>query len=208
MKSILSCLYPSRCVLCHEYIAASMVICSYCEAQLPWEPVFNPDALVLFRYKKPVNRWIIELKFYEKILYAKVFAHFFITHLEKYRRHDLPLCLVPIPLHHRRLSRRGFNQALEIARPIAHHFHMHLDALSCIRTQPTLPQTLLSKERRQNNVKHAFSLKRPITFKKIAILDDVITTGSTIKEVQALFTQQGIAVEIWCCARSSLSATG
>lgn len=116
----------------------------------------------------------------------------------------MPECIIPVPLHRRRLRQRGFNQALEIAKPLAKKLQLPVDFKTCIRTKHTRPQSELSAKKRQQNIKNAFTLKKPITAKHVAIVDDVMTTGNTVTELSALLRNNGVTtIEIWCCARAA-----
>lgn len=202
MDRFIHWLLPPRCVFCYEYLSEAKVICDVCHAELPWH--FNPydeQRITLFHYKKPIDRLITELKFHQKIIYARFFATCFIEKIKQLRHEKLPDLLIPVPLHRKRLQARGFNQALEIAKPIAKQFGIPLDFQCIERVKNTKPQTELPAKKRLKNVKNAFSIKTPISAKHIAILDDVMTTGSTVNEMAKLLMANGVEkVEIWCCA--------
>lgn len=110
-----------------------------------------------------------------------------------------------MPLHKKRLRERGFNQALEIAKPIARHFKIPLDNDSIVRSKHTEPQTTLSAQQRQTNLLEAFTIKKPLTVRHIVIFDDVITTGATVKNLAALLKNDGCErIDVYCIARSKL----
>jgi ComF family protein len=92
--------------------------------------------------------------------------------------------IMPVPLHPRRLRQRGFNQAMILAREISRRFSLHLDFLSLQRIICTEPQVGLGKEKREQNIKGAFHVADAgrIKGEKIILVDDVYTTGSTVKE--------------------------
>jgi len=98
-----------------------------------------------------------------------------------FSRFDL---IVPIPLHRRKLRERGFNQAKLIARVIAKHFQIRLITNNLRRVKVTITQTALSKKERRKNIKGAFKVKDRNKFqaKSVLLVDDVYTTGTTIKE--------------------------
>jgi len=116
------------------------------------------------------------MKRLEKIL--KVY--FFQTDLP-FSKFDL---VVPIPLHRKKLAERGFNQSLILAREIAGRFSIPLDFTTLKRNVYTKSQTTLTRNERKSNVKGAFEVKKPgeIKGKKILLIDDVFTTGSTARE--------------------------
>lgn len=92
--------------------------------------------------------------------------------------------LVPVPLHPRRLRKRGFNQALILARQIARRFSLPLDFTTLQRKVDTGPQVALGKSERGTNVRGAFEAVRSDTLedRKVLLVDDVYTTGSTVGE--------------------------
>ena len=113
-----------------------------------------------------------------------------------------PDVLIPIPLHPDRLRERGFNQAMELARPIAKHLGLHLDPHNCVRQQTTAPQSDLSRKERIKNVKGAFEVLKPVSG-HVVIIDDVMTTGSTAHEFAKTLLQAGASsVDVWVCARA------
>jgi len=95
-----------------------------------------------------------------------------------------PELVMPVPLHRKRLKRRGFNQALLLASGITRHFDLPLSYDNLVRTRSTRPQVELSGEERTVNVKGAFNILRPgeIGNKGILLIDDVFTTGATMNE--------------------------
>jgi ComF family protein len=114
-----------------------------------------------------------------------------------------PKVILPVPLHRDRHRERGFNQSVEIARHLSRSFQIPLDLHAVIRHRPTLPQVHLTADERAKNVRGAFSLRRPITARHIAIFDDVVTTGATVAAIAELLRRQGVErIEVWAVARA------
>lgn len=112
--------------------------------------------------------------------------------------------VIPVPLHRRRLRQRGFNQAVLLAREIARRHHLPLDVMNLRRHISTREQTKLGKEERIDNVKGAFSVRDPgrIKGEGIILVDDVYTTGSTVKECSiTLMEGQAAKVAVLTAAR-------
>jgi ComF family protein len=107
--------------------------------------------------------------------------------------------LMPVPLHHKRLRERGFNQSLLLARHVASSLGTELDYLSLRRTKHTRPQTGLDKDERRKNVRGAFEVvdPRPVKGRKIILVDDVATTGNTLNECARVLKRAGCE-EIFC----------
>ena len=225
--TILKILLPARCLLCDLNCDDAEFICRQCHDSLPHyqsgctgcgiildnygeknlcgacilSPPLYDNMLALFEYEPPISSLIHQLKFNGNLLIARWLATQWITHLKKINK--LPDLIMPVPLHHTRLTERGFNQALEIAKPIGHYFNIRIDARSCIRIKNTQAQSSLSASNRKNNLKNAFGLSHSISAQHVAILDDVVTTGNTVSEIAHLLRKVGIEkIDVWCCARA------
>lgn len=113
--------------------------------------------------------------------------------------------IVPVPLHIKRLRQRGFNQAVILARPLAKRFAIPLDFMSLKRDRFTPPQVGLGRQERLSNVRDAFSVRHPgrIEGRKILLVDDVFTTGSTLAECsRVLLKAKAEAVAVLTLARA------
>ena len=112
--------------------------------------------------------------------------------------------IVPLPLHPRRLAERGYNQAVEIARPLAQALGVPLDVHVGERVRDTAAQTGLPWKKRASNVRHAFACGRRLDGLKLAVVDDVMTTGATLEAYARALKQAGAArVENWVVARTT-----
>lgn len=114
----------------------------------------------------------------------------------------MPQVLVPVPLHQQRLRQRGFNQAWVIASSLSKKLNIPLFSQKLVRIKHTQAQAGLSGKERRLNMKHAFELESTTQFQRIALIDDVVTTGETAKEIARLFQRQHIHVQVWCLARA------
>jgi ComF family protein len=113
--------------------------------------------------------------------------------------------IIPVPLHRKRLRERGFNQAVILARQIAKRFSLPLDFMTLRRERFTPPQVGLGREERSANVRMAFAVRKPgkIAGRRILLVDDVATTGSTLNEcASALMKAKAEAVAILTLARA------
>jgi len=101
------------------------------------------------------------------------------------------------------MRERGYNQALEIARPLSRELAIPLDTRVCVRLRATPPQVGLEREDRQQNVRGAFGIIGPVAAQHVAILDDVITTGGTTGEMARVLRQAGASrIDLWAVART------
>jgi ComF family protein len=118
---------------------------------------------------------------------------------------DLPEAIIPVPMHHSRVRFRGFNQALEIARPISRELSIPILSNVICKSRKTVPQTQLGEKARKRNLYNSFTINDPINARHVAILDDVITTSATMNELARTLKQHGVhTVSAWSCARSQL----
>src|SRR5574340_916583 len=111
--------------------------------------------------------------------------------------------LVAMPLHPRRIRERGFNHATEIAREVATRLGLALDTTSCQRIRDTPPQMGLKHDERRRNLRGAFACSGEVRGQRIALIDDVMTTGTSLDELAKTLKRAGAAVvETWVVART------
>ena len=155
-----------------------------------------------FRYEAPIMQAIVELKFRGRLAPAHVVGSLMAEQLAR-RAQPLPDVLVPMPLHPRRLQRRGYNQAVELGRELARRLSVPLAARAARRVRATLEQTRLDGAARRRNVRGAFLVDpRIVRGRHVALLDDVITTGATAAELARAARAAGARhIEVWAAAR-------
>lgn len=157
-------------------------------------------------YVPPLSRLIHALKFSGQSALAQPLARLLLLAVLQARRHRaLPKIdrVVNVPLYRRRHWRRGYNQSDLICRPLARWLGCQYDARALTRVHATAIQHQLSARLRKRNLKNAFRLELPVDGLHIAIVDDVVTTGSTVAELSRLLLQSGAAsVQVWCLCRT------
>jgi len=157
---------------------------------------------VPFEYRPPLDGWVQTLKFKQRLSHARVLGELAADYLED-RLDACPDRIIPVPLHRARLRQRGYNQALEIARPIARRLKTAIDYRSVYRSRATPPQSRLSHRVRRANIRGAFTACADVTGIRVAIVDDVMTTGSTVGELARCLRRAGAEdVEVWVVARA------
>ncbi|MBI2356232.1 MAG: ComF family protein [Candidatus Doudnabacteria bacterium] len=105
--------------------------------------------------------------------------------------------IIPVPLHSRRLNWRGFNQSLLLSKPLSRMLNVEIQTELVKRDRFTKPQIELKKEQRRQNIQGAFSITNPSQISgRYLLVDDVVTTGSTLNEIAKLLKQSG-ASEVW-----------
>jgi ComF family protein len=139
-------------------------------------------------YAFPVSGMLKALKFRRQQFFAPALGDLLISALEdKMSEVD---AILPVPLHRWRHFQRGFNQASEIARPLARRYGLPL-ITSVRRRRATLPQSGLSTAEREKNLRHVFVADRHLACRYPLIVDDVITTGSTINQLASVLLAAG-----------------
>lgn len=193
-------LSASACRICALPISSQGQVCGRCLMCLP--PY--KKCIATFNYLEPVAHLIQCLKFHDKLAYALLLGSMMADSLVG-QIDVLPDIIVPVPLHRTRLRERGYNQALELARPIAKHFGVPIDNKHCYRCRSTSIQSLLPADERHKNVEGAFRFSNIAKFNRVAIVDDVMTTGHTINALTNTLLRSGVKeVFVWVCARAPL----
>lgn len=231
MQGLQTGLFPPTCLLCGAPGAADLDLCPGCRAELPYNhqacnrcanPLPNTSGLsstcgdclrapstfesifAPLLYRPPVDFLIKELKFHGRLVVARLLGELLAEALWQ-RSDPLPECIVPVPLHSSRLRERGFNQALELSRPLCRRLELALATKGVRRFRPTAPQSDLAASDRRANVRGAFVLGQAFPVRHAAILDDVVTTASTVTELARLLKAEGVEkVEVWACARTPI----
>jgi len=233
--SILDFVLQNRCVLCEAISHQEISICQDCVEDLPWltqacercgKPlVIQSDSkecgdclkqkppydktFASFHYDYPIDYLITMLKFHNKLLFAKILGVLLIKTITEKHNSSFPFpeLIIPVPLHYKRLRKRGFNQALEIAKPIARRLDIPIGSQLVSRIKSTKPQSLTLAKDRKKNIKGAFIIKDKIRAKHIAIVDDLVTTGNTVAELSRLLRKNGVErIEVWACAKTESGA--
>ncbi len=229
-QSIQRYIYPPLCLLCGGSGDGEIDICTSCRQELPHNhhpcsccalplpPAAPVDSLcgkclqkpppftnctVPFIYQHPIDRLITGLKFSAKLQHGRMLATLLLEHIHRSNQTKLPEVIIPVPLHHKRLQERGYNQALELARPISRQLNIPLDFSSCRRVLNTHSQSTLHERERRSNIRGAFKLSGKIAANHVALLDDVVTTGSTVTELAKTLRRAGVQrVDVWAVART------
>lgn len=180
-----------------ETPVAAPRICGRCLSQ---RPAFD-ETHAPFLHEGAMRYLIASLKFRADYKNARLLGQLLAEHLRQTA--EQPELILPVPLHKARYRKRGFNQSLEIARTVARELRVPLDLYSCRRHRDTPHQTGLAAKQRRGNMNNAFAVVKPIGARHIAILDDVMTTGSTAHALAAALKKAGAGrVDVWVCARA------
>ncbi len=216
---------PHCCVLCGVHLHADR-FCEDCKADLPWigvacqrcgvpllagthcaecqsnSPPFD-KAFAPLLYTFPIDTALKALKFKRQLFYAPAFGELLLPALGKlFPDAD---ALLPVPLHQRRHAMRGFNQAAELCRPL--HMASGIPLIGNVRrARATKPQTGLDATQRHRNLKAAFEVRGSLGFGHPLVVDDVITTGETCRQLAKTLLGAGAEkVSVLAVARAALS---
>ena len=184
---------PPVCPTC----AAPSPSAAVCGACIAHPPSFDAT-IAIWRYTFPLDRLVLALKFHAGFSLAPFFAGRLAGGVRASRTSDgltvsAPDLLLPMPLHRRRLAERGFNQSVEIARPLARMLGCRMQTGGVTRVRPTVPQTELDPRDRRKNVRGAFRCELDLTGLRVAVVDDVMTTGATLEELARTLRRAGAA---------------
>lgn len=162
------------------------------------------DRLVCgFEYDTAIAHLVVQQKFHGHFPAIKLAADLMIERLDT-ETITMPEAILPTPLHKQRLRQRGYNQALELARPLAKKFKLPLLKNAVKRCKNTQAQTELSRKKRLANLRGAFQVATPLAYSHIAIIDDVMTTGATVRELAQVLKRAGVQqVDVWVFARTA-----
>ena len=216
-------LFALRCLVCGEAGEDGRDLCRACHDGLPWQgmactqcalpqaqdgtcaacrqrPPPLDAAHAVFDYAFPLDRLLPRLKFHRDFAAGRVLAQ---CMAERFAALPRPAAILPVPLHPSRLRRRGYDQALELARPLARALKLPLSTGLLQRRRATSAQSRLDAAARQRNLHGAFQLTAAAAVPAhVVLLDDVMTTGATLHAAaQALRCAGAQRVEAWVCAR-------
>jgi len=215
-------LLPLRCLLCEAPGADGLDLCAACHAGLPWNDAACPlcalplpdgectarcgaclrtpprqhGAAATFLYAAPVDGLLRRFKFHHDLAAGRLLSQLMLQRVPAFV--DGPLA--PVPLHRQRLRARGYDQALELARPLARALDLPLWQ-GVQRTRLTAPQSDLEADARRRNLRNAFGVTGPAPA-RLTLVDDVMTTGATLDAAaSALQGAGGTQLRVWVCAR-------
>lgn len=218
-------LFPSHCRLCLGPATGRLSLCVGCRDELPWltgtcnrcalpmaadaghetcpacrsSPPQLDSCRALFAYLPPVDRWIHALKFDRDLALARLLGLLLAEQLAQPVGTER---ILAVPLHPRRLRQRGFNQATEIIRPLLRR-GWQPSRCGCYRKRHTEAQSALHASQRRGNLRNAFAIHKPLRGDHILLIDDVMTTGSTLNELARTLKAAGAErVDAWVIARA------
>lgn len=223
-------LLPGVCLLCGRPSRRPLDLCAPCDAALPWidsacrrcalplpapgtcgqclqRPPPFAAGLAPCHHAAPVDGMIQRLKYSGDLAQAAPLAALIAARVRE-RDQPLPEALVPVPLHWRRQVARGFNQALELALPLGRALGIPVRDRLVRRVRATPHQVGLSRAERRRNLARAFVVAADSDAlpRHLALVDDVITTGSTVEALAGCLQRAGVErIEVWAVSRAGLA---
>jgi ComF family protein len=219
-------LLPPHCLLCGQAGSARRDLCDACATDLPRNRMCCPrcalpldapaplcgeclqsdppfaSAFVPFIYASPLDQLETRFKFGRSLAAGRVLAELWIDAVRE-NPPALPHALIPVPLHPARLCERGYNQALELAKPLARALEIPLRDDVLVRTRATPAQSHLDADARHKNLQGAFAVNAASLPQHVVVLDDVMTTGATLRECARTLVRAGVdRVDVWAVARA------
>lgn len=171
-------------------------VCGHC---LTHPPLFIRTCAV-FGYAFPLDKLIQAMKYGEQLALTQVFAEKLAQEIDRNR---LPDYVIPMPLHPAKLRERGFNQSLLVASQVARRLGLRLLADGCQRVRDTPPQSGLPWKERKKNVRNAFRCDMDLIGKRVALVDDVLTTGASLNALAEAVQKRGAGeISAWVVART------
>jgi ComF family protein len=220
---VLEWLLPQDCLLCGQ-AAGARALCAACAADLPLlpaqrcpvcalptpagavcgaclkHPPHYDETIAPLVYAFPVDRLLQALKYGHRLAIAAHFARL----LEAAAAGVRADIVLPMPLHRGRLRERGFNQAVELARPLARARGLPLAFDLVERSRDTVPQASLPWKNRARNIRGAFLCRARLDGRQVLIVDDIMTTGATLNELARALRNAGAARVTNCVVARTL----
>ncbi|MEG2805114.1 ComF family protein [Stenotrophomonas sp.] len=213
---------PLRCLVCQAPGSNGLDLCAACHAALPWngtacrlcalplpegeasphcglcqhEPPRAAAAAAVFRYAAPVDQLLVRFKFHQDLAAGRLLSQLMLQQVPAFVTGPL----APVPLHRQRLRSRGYDQALELTRPLARALRQPVWH-GLYRDRLTDAQSRLDAEARRCNLRDAFDVTAPPPA-RLTVVDDVMTTGATLDAAVHALQRAGLVdVAVWVCAR-------
>ena len=226
ITTTLDVLFPRYCLCCHNPTHHAFNICQPCIQDLPWlkhccslcgsvfkdnlktlcgqclqKPPLYQAISIPFQYKPPISLMINQIKHHDRFESLPFLVQALITQIDKNQLANIN-CIIALPSHHKKLKQRGYNQTQLFAKSLSTALHIPVDNTLLIKHKHTPDQRQLNRKERLTNLKQCFKV-RPHQYTQVALVDDVITTGTTINEACRALKQSGVNdIFVWVIARA------
>lgn len=181
------------CEKCGKPLACEGSLCEDCMQRTH----FFEQGKGVFRYENDVAESILRFKYHHQRRYASIYSEWIVRCLGEWIKQKGIDLIIPVPIHHSRLRERGYNQAAMIAELVAKNLKIEYSSNSVVRSKKTLPQKKLSVFERMENMQNAFCVNTyKVRNKKVLIIDDIYTTGTTVDAISLGLKKAG-AIECY-----------
>lgn len=199
-KSSLNLIYPPICGICGKL--NSNFLCNKCQKKLESQAKFKieknsntnyyfEEHLYIFEYQGMIRKVILNYKFNDKSYLYKTIVNFLLKNEKFFQILQFYDTIIPVPISKKRRKERGYNQSELIAKEIAKNIQKEYNKQCLFKTKNITEQSKLNREERQKNIQGVYKLYNPqkIQNKKILLIDDIYTTGSTVNECSKILIQ-------------------
>ncbi len=201
LDCVLNFIFPPVCGICLKI--SGKYICEECMELIKFKSLNKIDTynnknfkehLYIFKYEGIIRQRILDYKFREKSYLHSSFSEMILNskeNIEFIKKYDV---LIPIPIHKDRMRTRGYNQSELIAKDLVYEIkNIKLENRVLIKTKNIIAQSSLNKKQRENNIKDVYQIKsaEKVMNKKVLLLDDIYTTGSTVNECAKILKEAG-----------------
>ena len=200
ITNIMDLFFPPICGICGKLNKDGL--CNKCKIQLEkvaendilkqdLEDIYIKELIYIFKYEGIIRKLILDYKFHEKPYMYVCFVNFVLKNekiFEKLQSYDT---IIPVPISKKRMKERGYNQSLLIAKKLSREVKIPLQANCLLKTKNIIEQSKLNKEQRKQNIQNVYELKNGeiLNNKRILLIDDIYTTGSTVNECAKILQQ-------------------
>ena len=225
---LLDWIFPKRCVFCDGLLARrERHLCSKCRSRMP-APIREPRCqrcgkplssneqeycydcveyeqkydrgIGIFTYQDPLKQALMRFKFKGRKEYGDFMGRLMCLYGEEFIKQIQPQIILPVPVHRKKLCARGYNQAEVLARVISRGFSIPIRTDLVLRRKFTKAHKELNRKERKKNLEQAFWAKHEVgAYKKVLLVDDIYTTGSTINAIAGKLKQEGVKEVYFLC---------
>lgn len=191
--SLLNLIYPPTCGICGKF--SPDFLCNKCQKKLESQAKFRieknlninyyfEEHLYIFEYQGMIRKVILDYKFKDKAYLYKTIVNFLLKNKKFFQILESYDTIMPVPISRKRRKERGYNQSELLAKEITKSVFIEYNNQCLFKNKNIIEQSKLNKEDRQKNIKGVYELHNPkmIQGKKILLIDDIYTTGSTVNE--------------------------
>ena len=199
-NTIIDIMFPQVCSICGKLNKEGL--CIKCRNILEKLAIFQitkenlqeryfQELISIFPYEGMVRQLLLAYKFHEKSYIYVCFVNFILKNekiFEKLQSYDT---IIPVPISKKRMKERGYNQSLLIAKNLSKELNISLQVNCLLKTRNIIEQSKLNKEQRKDNIQNVYELKNGeiLNNKRILLIDDIYTTGSTVNECSKILQQ-------------------